>query len=69
MDESNVEIITVEQAAEAAKGLTFEIVWAALMESRQQIQRQSEEMRKANQEMREEMHKSDDVNYCGRIKC
>ena len=30
-----MEIITAEQAAEAARGLTFEKVWAALMETRQ----------------------------------
>ena len=29
--------MTAEQAAEAAKGLTFEKVWAALMENREQI--------------------------------
>ena len=29
-----MDYMTAEQAAEAAKGLTFEIVWAALMESR-----------------------------------
>ena len=32
-----MEMMTAEQAAEAAKGLTFEKVWAALMESRQQM--------------------------------
>ena len=33
-----VETMTAEQAAEAAKGLTFEIVWATLMESCQQME-------------------------------
>ena len=33
-----MEMITAEQAAEAAKGLTFEKVWAALMESRQRVE-------------------------------
>ena len=33
-----METITAEQAAEAAKGLTFEIVWAALMETRRGLE-------------------------------
>ena len=33
-----MEYMTAEQAAEAAKGLTFEIVWAALMETRQRME-------------------------------
>ena len=33
-----MDIITAEQAAEAAKGLTFEKVWAALMETRQRME-------------------------------
>ncbi|MCL1875624.1 MAG: hypothetical protein FWF87_05135 [Synergistaceae bacterium] len=32
-----MEMMTAEQAADAAKGLTFEKVWVALMESRQQM--------------------------------
>jgi len=36
-------IMTAEEAAEAAKGLTFEKVWAALMETRQNIDRMSAE--------------------------
>ena len=46
-------IITAEEAAEAAKGLTFEIVWAALMESR----RMTEEMRIENKKRDEEYNK------------
>jgi hypothetical protein len=34
-------VMTAEQAREAAKGLTFEDVWAALMETRQQIAKTS----------------------------
>ena len=33
-----MEIMTAEQAAEAAKGLTFEKVWAALMETRERME-------------------------------
>ena len=40
-----MEIITAEQAAEAAKGLTFEKVWAALMESRQREEKSQEELK------------------------
>jgi hypothetical protein len=36
--------ITAEQAADAARGLTFEKVWAALMESRERQERASAEM-------------------------
>ena len=46
-------IITAEEAAEAAKGLTFEIVWAALMESR----RMTDEMRIENRKRDEEYNK------------
>ena len=56
MDENNVEIITAEQAAEAAKGLNFEIVWAALMENRQQMHELFEEMRKSNEELKSVVH-------------
>ena len=45
-----MDIITAQQAAEAAKGMTFETVWAALMESRQRM----EEMRIENQKRDEE---------------
>jgi hypothetical protein len=34
---TSVEMMTAKQAAEAAKGLNFEIVWTALMENRQQM--------------------------------
>ena len=48
-----MDTITAEQAAEDAKGLTFETVWAALMESR----RRDEEMRVENQKRDEEFQK------------
>ena len=49
-----MDIITAEEAAEAAKGLTFEIVWAALMENRVQIQ----ETQKLVQETQKQMQDS-----------
>ena len=39
-----METMTAEQAAEAAKGLTFEIVWGALMESRRQMEESRRQM-------------------------
>ena len=54
--------ITPEQAAEAAKGLNFEKVWTALMESRQSMDelfRRSEEAHaKGMAELRAELNKS-----------
>jgi len=52
-----MEIITAAQAAEEAKGLTFEIVWTALMESRQQMEKSNEEFNKRMQESDEKMQK------------
>ena len=46
-------IITAQQAAENAKGLTFEIVWAALMENRQQMQESEKKTDKILAEMSE----------------
>ena len=37
--------MTAEEAAEAAKGLTFEKVWTALVESRQRMEENSREMK------------------------
>ena len=58
MENNTSGIITAEQAAEAAKGLTFEIVWAALMESRvrtdelyAQTQKQFDKTQKSIDEM------------------
>ena len=42
--------MTPEQAIEAAKGLTFEKVWAALMESRQQMAEYQKESQKRDEE-------------------
>jgi len=53
-----MEIITAEQAAEAAKGLTFEKVWASLMEMRISQAEAQEEMRKSQIEAQMEMRKS-----------
>ena len=41
-----MESIIAEQAIEEAKGLTFEKVWAALMETRQRSEREMSELRK-----------------------
>ena len=55
-----MEITTAAQAAEAAKGLTFEIVWAALMESRQQMEKSNEEFKKQMQESDKRMQESNE---------
>ena len=49
-----MEYMTAEQAAEAAKGLTFEKVWEALMEDRKNI----EEFRKFSKETIKELRES-----------
>ena len=48
-----MDYMTAEQAAEAAKGLTFEKVWEALMESRRQTDEYKREMREHEQELHE----------------
>ena len=53
-----MEIITAQQAAEAAKGLTFEAVWAALMENRQQINESRKQMDESRKRMDEQMDES-----------
>jgi len=50
--------MTAEQAAEAAKGLTFEKVWAALMESRQLIEETQKQMKESQQETRKQMQET-----------
>jgi hypothetical protein len=50
--------ITAEQAAEAARGLTFEKVWAALMESRERQERASAEMDRQLKETFDKVEKS-----------
>ena len=53
-----MEIITAEEAAEAAKGLTFEIVWAALMENRLQLQETRKQFEEQNREWQKRMEES-----------
>ena len=57
-----MEIITAEQAAEAAKGLTFEKVWAAFMESRRMMEESKQEwakkMEESNRESKRQMEES-----------
>ena len=43
-----MEYMTAEQAAEAAKGLTFEKVWAAMMESRQKMDESDKQIKESN---------------------
>ena len=45
-----MEIISAEQAIQEAKGLTFEKVWAAMMESRQEWERRKEEDERRREE-------------------
>ena len=54
-----METITAEQAAKDAKGLTFEIVWAALMEMRVRM----EESQKETQKRMEESQKRLDAAF------
>ena len=58
MDYDFSEIMTAEQAAEAAKGLTFEKVWAALMESRVKSESILAKMESNMQKSKEEMDKT-----------
>jgi hypothetical protein len=48
-----METITAEQALKAAEGLTFEKVWTALMETREQIQETRELMQETDARMKE----------------
>jgi len=55
--------MTAEEAAEAARGLTFEKVWAALMESRQRMEEDRREMKEFQQESQrriEEIHRKNE---------
>ena len=49
--------MTAEQAIEAAKGLTFEKVWAALQEMRTQIRESQQETDRQIRESRQETEK------------
>ena len=48
-----MEYMTAEQAAEAARGLTFEKVWAALMETRQRMEESSQRMEESYKRLEE----------------
>ena len=50
--------MTAEQAAEAAKGLTFEKVWAAIMESRANSEKEMAEFKKSMLELNKSMGES-----------
>jgi hypothetical protein len=50
--------MTAEQAAEAARGLTFEKVWAALMESRKEMRESRERQERASAEMDKRLEQS-----------
>jgi len=52
-----MEIITAEQALEEAKGLTFEKVWAALMETRMRMEESRQEAERSRQESEKSMKK------------
>ena len=53
-----MDIMTPEQAAEAAKGLTFEKVWVALMESRERTEKEQRELRERMDQTYQEMKKT-----------
>ena len=53
-----MDMITAQQAAEAAKGMTFETVWAALMESRQRMDESYEQTQKQIEESQRKMRES-----------
>jgi len=55
-----METMTVEQAIEAAKGLTFETVWLALMEDRKQMSESHQRLEKAMAESFESTKKTID---------
>jgi len=52
------DILTAEQAIESAKGLTFETVWAALMEDRKRMRESDERMR---EQIRESNKRTDKI--------
>ena len=55
-----MDTITAEQAAEAAKGLTFEIVWAALMENRRQMEKTDRQIQETGRQLRESKKRMDE---------
>jgi hypothetical protein len=48
-----MDAMTAEQAIEAAKGLTFEKVWAALMETKAQMQEVTKQMKQSQEQMKQ----------------
>jgi esterase/lipase len=52
-----MDAMTAEQALEAAKGLTFEKVWAAMMESKARMEEESKKMREEMRESQEQTAK------------
>ena len=60
-----MDTMTAEQALEAAKGLTFEAVWAALMEDRRQMEESRKRMdeihEQTQKEIRESQQKTDKI--------
>ena len=54
-----MDVITAEQAAEAAKGLTFEKVWAALMETRVRMEESQKQTQKQIEETQKQIDKTD----------
>ena len=57
-----MEVMTAEQAAEAAKGLTFEKVWAALMETRQHMEESNQRIEESNQRIEESNQRMEESN-------
>ena len=53
-----MEMMTAEQAVEAAKGLTFEKVWAALMESRMMMEESKKQREESDREWKKQMEES-----------
>jgi len=53
-----MERITAEEALEAAKGLNFEKVWAALMESRQLIDETHKKIKESQQETQKQIEET-----------
>jgi len=52
------EPMTAEQAAEAAKGLTFEKVWAILIKTDAQMEENSKKIREAQEETAKQLRES-----------
>ena len=50
--------LTAEQAAEAAKGLNFETVWAALMETRKNSEESNRRMEESNKQLKASIEQS-----------